>query len=92
MASYPSLSWLARIASLFLWFLVVRCKLTESYFSENTDHLDDLTVSKIFGMLFVRSLPWVDGKLHCGHLESHNAPFMTTRGAEAPALGRGYLR
>ena len=33
-ASYPSLSSSARIASLFLWFLVSGCTLAESYFGE----------------------------------------------------------
>ena len=59
----------------------------EYIFSENIGILGDLAAGKkqTFGMLSVRSMAWIGGKLHYGHPDFLNALYMNTRGGVSKA-------
>ncbi|EMR08340.1 hypothetical protein PNEG_03180 [Pneumocystis murina B123] len=59
----------------------------EYIFSENIGVLGDVAAGKeqTFGTLFARTLAQIGGKLHYGHPDFLNGPFMTTRGGVSKA-------
>jgi 1,3-beta-glucan synthase len=59
----------------------------EYIFSENIGVLGDIAAGKeqTFGTMTARALAWIGGKLHYGHPDFLNGPFMTTRGGVSKA-------